>query len=106
MQMLRCTRDTIVLHPDDHHQGQKQHPANHGRHPRYPSSSSPLHTTANSTTRSSGIPSPQALTPHLAHLGKRAVCHMEQPGPVSYRTVPWCDLCQWVLIDCRRRPID
>ncbi|WP_371099564.1 hypothetical protein [Streptomyces sanglieri] len=71
MQMLRCTRDTTVLHPDDHHQDQKQHPANHGRHPRYPSSSSPLHTTANSTTRSSGIPSPQALATH-PHTAPRA----------------------------------
>ncbi|MEV0918347.1 hypothetical protein AB0I93_29340 [Streptomyces sp. NPDC049967] len=35
MQMLRCTRDTTVLQPDDHHQDHEQHPANHRRHPRY-----------------------------------------------------------------------
>ncbi|WP_159030567.1 hypothetical protein [Streptomyces sp. CB01201] len=63
--MLRCTPDTTVLHPDNHHQDHEGHPVNHGHAPRCPSSSSPLHTTPSSTARSSGTPLPQALASHL-----------------------------------------
>ncbi|MBB6440188.1 hypothetical protein [Streptomyces candidus] len=31
VQMLRCTRDTTVLQPDDHHQYHEQHPPTQGR---------------------------------------------------------------------------
>ncbi|MFF3488775.1 hypothetical protein ACFYXC_36715 [Streptomyces sp. NPDC002701] len=54
-----------MLQPEDHHQEHEQHPANHRHHPRCPSSSSPFHTTASSTARSSGIPSAQALASQL-----------------------------------------
>ncbi|MFS0696925.1 hypothetical protein [Streptomyces nitrosporeus] len=63
--MLRYTHDTTVLYLEEHHQDHEQHSAHHGHHPRYPSSSRPLHTTASSTARSSGIPSAQALASQL-----------------------------------------
>ncbi len=62
IRMLRCTGDTVLLPPGDHHQDHEQHP---GDDVCCPSGSNLLHTTASNTTRSSGTPSPQALGSRL-----------------------------------------
>ena len=65
MQMLRCTRDTALSPPDDHHQDHEQHHRDDGRHPSELTDSTRCPAPASRTTRSSGTLSPQALVSQL-----------------------------------------
>ncbi|MEU2856560.1 hypothetical protein [Streptomyces syringium] len=86
MQMLRCTRDTALLQPEDHHQGHEQLLGGDRCGP----TGSNVPTTASSTTRSSGIPLLQARASHRAAptWGNGLCASQGQPGAALYRMVP------------------